>query len=116
MSGTAADDLNSLVTRGFDNIRELLGQRDERFNKLSENVARMEENLKMVNQTLSHLDGRMAQAEHDAIRQRVKVLEEGQESVRKTQESNGNWIRGLLVSVIFLLIGVVVNFLLSRVR
>jgi hypothetical protein len=110
------DDLINLVTRGFAGIHDQLRERDDKVARVAENMIRMEGEVKAMTATLNRLDGEMSKAESESLKVRMGAVEQAVKDIRAAQESSALWIRGLLVSVIFLLVGVLFNFLNARLK
>lgn len=116
MAEQSDNELALLVTRGFAGMAEQLRARDDKVAKLAENIIRIEGDLKSVNSTLSRIDTELTKTEHESIKLRVSTLEKSMEQFEERQDSNANWIRGLLVSVLLLLLGVIFNFVMARLK
>lgn len=108
-----ADDneLTGLLTRGFAGVNEQLRERDADVRKLSENLIRMEGDIKTVTTTLARVEGELSKSESVGVGIRLGNLETQMKEFKTKQDSNATWIRGLLVSVVLLLLGVLFNFL-----
>lgn len=113
---TDDEEIIKLLTRGFGGVAAQLQERDERVIKLSETIIRIEGELKAMGGTLTRLEGELARSEGDGLKIRVTNLESLCEKQEKKQDASDTWIRGLLISVIFLLIGLVASFVQSRLK
>jgi|ERR1041384_3926732 predicted nuclease with TOPRIM domain len=110
------DGLTQTIARGFERIGEQLREREKEVTELSKNVIRIEGDLKSVNATLSRIDSELSRSENESLKLRVGGLETAQKEFKGKQDSNANWIRGLLVSVILLLLGFLWNLLRDRLK
>jgi chromosome segregation ATPase len=108
---TDEQNLVSLVTRGLASIQEQLREREGRISNLSEKIVGMEFQLGQVNKTLGKVEGDLAKAETTKLEMRVTQLEELAKEVKVKQADNAKWIKGLLASVIMLLLGFLFNFI-----
>ena len=112
----STEQLLSTITRGFEGVNAQLKERDDRVARIQENMIRMEGDLKNINTTLSRLDGEISKSENESLKVKVAKLEESIKELKTAQESSSVWVRGLMISVIFLLLGVVFNFVMARVK
>jgi hypothetical protein len=103
--------LVELVTRGLAGIQEQLREREGRVSQLSEKMVGVEFQLVQLNKTLGKLESDMATAQISVINQRIHMLEEAAKETKSKAIENGKWIKGLVASVIMLLLGFVFNFL-----
>lgn len=99
------------VTRGFAGIHDQLRERDGRVSALSDKIIGMEFQLNQACATLSKMEGKIAESETIKLEMRVQQLEEHAKDAKTKQADNAKWIKGLLASVIMLLLGFLFNFI-----
>lgn len=105
------DEITSIVTRGFAAVHEQLRERDGKVAQLSEKMVGVEFKIDQLKETLTKVEADMSKAETERIKMRVDLLEKSNEKSEKRQDENARRIKGLVVSVIVLLIGFVLNFI-----
>jgi chromosome segregation ATPase len=103
--------LVELVTRGLAGIQEQLREREGRVSQLSEKMVGVEFQLAQLNKTLGKLESDMSAAQISVVVTRVATLEELAKESKQRQQDNAKWIKGLIASVIILLLGVLFNFI-----
>lgn len=99
-----SEDLTVLVTRGFQGVADQLRERDSKVTSLSEKVVVVELKLDQLKETLVNKN------EQIALTMRVSALEEVNHDLKGKQQDNAKWIKGLVASVVLLLIGFLLNF------
>lgn len=104
------------VTRGFAGLRDETRRRDETEAKLSERVGLIEYRLGEQHRILEVIQTDMAKAETVQIKMRVDALETSQKESKDKQKENARLIKGLIISVILLLLGVLFNFISIRLK
>ena len=104
------------VTRGFAGMREQLRERDERVTLLSEKMVGVELKIDQLKETLTKVEADMTKAETERIKIRVDNLEEANKEFKKKQDDNAKWIKGLVASVIILLLGFLLNFVRTGLK
>lgn len=102
-------DLVELVTRGLSAVQERHGQ-------MSERLIGVEFQLVQVNKTLQKVETDLSNAQTERLKLRVEALEKTAEEQRRRQDENVKWFKGLLASVILLLIGFLFNFVRLSLR
>lgn len=105
-----------LVTRGFQGIEVQLKDRDTRVSILSDKMIGVEMKLDMLKETLIKVETEMSRSEHESIKIKVLNLETLLKEYKDKQDANALWLRGLMVSVILLLVGFLFNFLTIKLR
>lgn len=113
---TDEQNLVSLVTRGLAGIQDQLRERDGRVSSLSEKIIGMEFQLNQACLTLTKMESEIAKAETVKLEMRVMQLEEANKDSRRKQDDNAKWIKGLVASVIMLLLGFLFNFVRLNLR
>jgi chromosome segregation ATPase len=111
-----AHDLTLLVTRGFAGMADQLRDRDDKVIKLSDRMIGVELKLDQLKETLGKVETEISKAEIERIKSRLEVLEETNKEVKQKQAENARWIKGLIASVIVLLLGVLFNFLRASIK
>lgn len=108
---TSEHELVKLVTQGLAGINEQLRERETRVSGLSDKIIGMEYRLDEYNRTLTRMGAEIASAETVKLQMRVGQLEAAAEESKRKQADNAKWIKGLLASVIMLLLGFIFNFI-----
>lgn len=103
--------LVELVTRGLAGIQEQLREREGRVTQLSEKMVGVEFQLGQLNKTLGKVESDISAAQISVINQRIHMLEETAKETKGKAAENAKWIKGLVASVIMLLLGFMFNFL-----
>lgn len=114
-----AEDENNVVavvTRGFSAIQDQLRERDTKVSLLSEKVVGIEIKIDQLKETLTKVEADMSKAETERIKIRVDNLEEANKDIKTKQSENAKWIKGLVGSVVILLIGFILNLLWTRIQ
>jgi predicted nuclease with TOPRIM domain len=106
-----AEELADVITRGFERMGAQLREREKETIELSGNMIRMESKIEVMNATLTKVETEMAKAENIQIKLRVENLETANKEVKNKQSENARWMKGLIASVILLLVGFLLNFL-----
>lgn len=96
-------DIVRVVTRGFDNLNNQIRDRDDKVSSLSEKMAVVELKLDQLRDTLAN------KIETATLANRVGRLEEANKELKAKQSENAKWIKGLIGSVILLLLGIIAN-------
>lgn len=109
-------DLISEITRGFAGLRDQIQARDERVSQLSDKMIGVEYKIDQLKETLTKVEADMSKAENERIKMRVDNLEEANRKFEVKQTENAKWIKGLLASVILLLLGFLLNFIRISVK
>jgi septal ring factor EnvC (AmiA/AmiB activator) len=109
-------ELVKLVTQGLAGIHEQLRERDTRVSALSDKIIGMEYRLDEYNRTLNRMGDEISKAETVKLQMRVGLLETAADESKKKQAENVKWIKGLIASVIMLLLGVLFNFIRIGLR
>lgn len=99
------------ITRGFAGIREQIQERDARVSLLSDKMIGVEYKIDQLKETLGKVEADMSKAENERIKMRVDALEKCNEGFQKKQDDNAKWIKGLIASVVILLLGFLLNFI-----
>lgn len=97
------DELIDLVKRGFEGTATQLRERDTKVAQLSEKMAVVELKLDQLKETLAN------KIETDRITMRVELLEGAHIKTETKAADNSKWIKGLVASVIILLLGIIFN-------
>jgi hypothetical protein len=108
--------LTEIVTRGFTGMHEQLRERDGRVSALSEKIIGMEFQLNQACLTLNKMEGEIAKTETVKLEMRVAQLERADEQHRQKQLENAKYIKGLIASMIMLLLGFLFNFIRISMR
>lgn len=98
-----SQELVSLVTRGLANIQE-------KHAHLSESMVGFKFQLEQLNKTLARFEDDLAKAATERLTLRVEQLEEFKRESERKQDDNRKWFKGMLASIILLLIGFLFNF------
>ncbi len=93
-----------------------LRERDKEISQLRESVIRMEGDIKALSATMGRVETEQAKAETAGLRAKVEDSKAQIEKLEKRLDSNDAWIRALLISMIFLLLGFVFNFVMIRLN
>lgn len=105
------DNIVAIVTRGFAGVNEQLRERDGKVSLLSEKMVGVELKIDQLKETLTKVEADMSKAETERIKIRVENLETANSELKAKQAENAKWIKGLVTSVIILLIGFLLNFI-----
>lgn len=108
------DDVISVITRGFAGMQEQFRERDKATAMLSEKMVGVEFKLDQLKEATAKIEADMSRAETERIKIRVENLETATKEFKTKQDSNAAWIRGLLVSVVLLLLGVIFNYVRTK--
>jgi chromosome segregation ATPase len=104
------------ITRGFESVRTQIHERDNRVAELSEKMVGVEFKLDQLKETLTKLEADISKAENERMKLRVDNLEKTSEKFEQKQIENAKWIKGLIASVILLLVGFLLNFIRIGLR
>lgn len=110
------DDVISIITRGFAGMQEQFRERDKATQQLSEKMVGVELKLGQLKEMTEKIEQEVSRAENETLKLRVTNLEKANDDLKKRQDSNATWIRGLVAGVILLLIGVLFNFIMARLK
>lgn len=110
------DNVISVVTRGFSAIQEQLRSRDTKVAELSEKMVGVELKIDQLKETLTKVESDMSKAETERIKIRVDNLEIANKELKDKQNENAKWIKGLIGSVVVLLIGFLLNFIRIQLK
>jgi hypothetical protein len=111
MPDESQEQLIGLVTRGLASIQDQLRERDGRYNALSESMIGLKFQVEAMSKTLGKLEADIVKNSTDRLTMRVEALEKFAEEIHRKQSDNLKWFKGLLASVIILLMGVLFNFI-----
>lgn len=111
MPDESQEQLIGLVTRGLASIQDQLRERDTRYNTMSESMIGLKFQVESMVKTLAKLEGDIVKNSTDRLTMRVEALEKFAETIHEKQKENVKWFKGLLASVILLLLGVTFNFI-----
>lgn len=110
MPDESQEQLVGLVTRGLASIQDQLRERDTRYNQMSESMIGLRFQVEQMGKTLAKLEGDIVKNSTDRLTMRVESLEKFSDDMQKKQGENARWLKGLLASVIMLLLGFLFNF------
>lgn len=96
-------DIVRVVTRGFDSLNNQIRDRDDKVSSLSEKMAVVELKLDQLKDTLAN------KIETTTLANRVGQLEEANKELKAKQAENAKLIKGLIGSVLLLLLGIIAN-------
>lgn len=108
---TEETELVKLVTRGLSSIQDQLRERDTRYNQMSESMIGLKFQVEQMSKTLAKLETDIVKNSTDRLTMRVEALEKSSDDTHRRQVENVKWIKGLVASVIMLLLGFLFNFL-----
>jgi hypothetical protein len=111
MPDESQEQLVGLVTRGLASIQDHLRERDTRYNAMSESMIGLKFQVEQMGKTLDKMEGDIVKNSTDRLTMRVETLEKFSETIHQKQAENMKWFKGLLASVIMLLLGVLFNFI-----
>lgn len=109
-------DLTLLVTRGLAGLSDQLREREDRYARLSENMIRMEGDLKAINTTVGRIEAELSKAETSSLTNRVSNLELANVELKKKQDTNATRIWGLIAGTIILVVAVIIQFIAARFK
>lgn len=105
-----SQELVNLVTRGLAGIQDQLRERDTRYNVMSESMIGLKFQVEAMGKTLEKMEHDIVKNSTDRLTMRVEALEKFTDEMHKRQADNVKWLKGLVASVIVLLLGVLFNF------
>lgn len=111
MPDDTQDQLVGVITRGFANVQEQARERETRISQLSEKMIGVEFQLAQLNKTISKIELDMGKSDTVKLEMRVSSLEKANEETKTKASDNAKWIKGLVASVIVLLLAVLFNFI-----
>lgn len=111
MSQSDDQELVNLVTRGFDGLERGARERDSRVSVLSDKMIGVEFRLEQLTRTAEDIKEELRHAEIGNLTSRVHALEAAAVETKERQKENAKWIKGLVASVIMLLLGFLLNFI-----
>src|ERR1043165_2984946 len=111
MPDESQEQLIGLVTRGLASIQDQLRERDGRYNAMSESMIGLKFQVEQMSKTLTKLESDIVRNSTDRLTMRVETLEKFATDIHQKQVDNVKWFKGLLASVILLLLGVTFNFI-----
>lgn len=111
MPEESQEQLIGLVTRGLASIQDQLRERDTRYNQMSESMIGLKFQVESMAKTLSKLESDIVKNSTDRLTMRVESLETFAKEMHGKQAENAKWLKGLLASVIMLLLGFLFNFI-----
>lgn len=103
-------ELVNLVTRGLAAIQDQLRERDTRYNNMSESMVGLKFQVEQMGKTLEKMENDIVKNSTDRLTMRVEQLEKFTDEMHKRQGENVKWLKGLVASVIMLLLGFLLNF------
>lgn len=106
-----SQELVNLVTRGLAGIQDQLRERDTRYNTMSESMIGLKFQVESMGKTLEKMENDIVKNSTDRLTMRVETLEKFTDEMHKRQTDNVRWLKGLVASVIILLLGVLFNFI-----
>jgi hypothetical protein len=112
----ANQELVDTVTRGFSGLHEQLRDRDVKVSQLSDKMIGVEFKIDQLKETLIKVEADMSKAENVQLKLRVDMLEDANKEVKAKQAESGKYIKGLVGSVIVLLIGFLLNFIRIQLK
>lgn len=110
MPDESQEQLIGLVTRGLASIQDQLRERDTRYNQMSESMVGLKFQVEQMGKTLEKMEHDIVKNSTDRLTMRVESLEKFADDLHKKQSENAKWLKGLLASVIMLLLGFLFNF------
>lgn len=105
------EQLVGVITRGFASIQEQARERESRINQLSEKMIGVEFQLAQLNKTTTRIESEMSKSDTSQLAMRVTILEKANDAINSKANDNAKWIKGLIGSVILLLLGILFNTL-----
>lgn len=105
-----SQELVNLVTRGLAGIQDQLRERDNRYTTMSESMLGLKFQVEAMSRTLVKLEGDIIKNSTDRLSMRVDSLEKFTDALQQKQADNAKWVKGLVASVIMLLLGFLFNF------
>lgn len=105
-----SQELVNLVTRGLAGIQDQLRERDTRYNVMSESMIGLKFQVEAMGKTLEKMEHDIVKNSTDRLTMRVETLEKFTDEMHRRQDENVKWLKGLVASVIVLLLGVLFNF------
>lgn len=105
-----SQELVNLVTRGLAGIQDQLRERDTRYNVMSESMIGLKFQVEAMGKTLEKMEHDIVKNSTDRLTMRVETLEKFTDEMHRRQGENVKWLKGLVASVIVLLLGVLFNF------
>jgi chromosome segregation ATPase len=106
-----SQDLVNLVTRGLASIQDQLRERDTRHSSMSDSIIGLKFQVESMSKTLTKLEADIVKNSTDRLTMRVESLEKFSDTMHQKQHENAKWLKGLIASVIMLLLGFVLNFI-----
>lgn len=103
-------ELINLVTRGLGSIQDQLRERDSRYNTMSESMIGLKFQVEQMAKTLMKMEVDIVKNSTDRLTMRVESLEKFSDTLQQKQGENAKWLKGLVASVIMLLLGFLFNF------
>lgn len=110
MPDESQEQLVGLVTRGLASIQDQLRERDGRYNTMSESMIGLKFQVESMGKTLTKLEADIVKNSTDRLSMRVESLEKFTDEMHRKQADNIKWLKGLIASVIMLLLGFLFNF------
>lgn len=98
------NELVDLVTRGLAGIQDKHAQ-------LSESMVGFRYQLEQIGKTLAKVEDDLAKAATERLTMRVEQLEEFRKHSEQKQDESKKWLKGIIGSIILLLIGFLFNFI-----
>lgn len=104
-------ELVSLVTRGLAGIQDQLRERDTRYNTMSESMIGLRYQVESMSKVLTKMESDVVKNSTDRLTMRVESLEKFSDTMQQKQADNAKWLKGLVASVVMLLLGFLLNFI-----
>lgn len=109
-------ELVSLITRGLASIQDQMRERDTRASVMSESMIGLKFQVESMSKTLAKLEADIIKNSTDRLSMRVDSLEKFTDALQQKQAENAKWVKGLVASVIMLLLGFLFNFVRLNLR
>ncbi len=98
-------ELQKLIQSGFAAVSDKLSNRDRETGEIARTLQKLETGFEGMKDSLAMLQKDFKDGELLSIKVKIPFIETGIAELKARIESNDNWIRGLLVSVVLLLAG-----------
>ena len=113
---TDEQNLVTLVTRGLASIQDQLRERDTRYNAMSESMIGLRFQVEAMGKTLEKMQSDIVKNSTDRLTMRVEHLEEFKKDSERDREDHRKWLKGIVASIVLLVIGFLFNFVRINLR
>jgi chromosome segregation ATPase len=111
MPDESQEQLVGVITRGFANVQEQAREREGRISQLSEKMIGVEWQLAQLNKTVARIESEMSKSDTTQLGMRVAALEKANDAINAKASDNAKWIKGLIGSVVLMLLAILFNTL-----